>query len=222
MKMTQKTLTFCEVCMASTAVGALIGIFYHLQRLSPFIDKYYAIFPPAFLILLPIFINRKRSRSLDFWDHGAAAYLRSFKVFVQLSLIVLPLLMLYAYGFQKIVHNAHGPAVYGPNKFWLFLPYNLFVVSLPEEFFFRGYVQSALNSVYPKNWKVFGVNIGWSCIITTLIFAFTHNLILMKWYHFSILFIGIFLAYARERTGTITAPILIHTALNIMIAWMPR
>ena len=47
------------------------------------------------------------------------------------------------------------------------LPGQLLVIALPEEAFFRGYLQTALDDVWPPRWRIFGANVGPSLIVTS-------------------------------------------------------
>ncbi|MFH0799578.1 MAG: JDVT-CTERM system glutamic-type intramembrane protease, partial [Pseudomonadota bacterium] len=98
----------------------------------------------------------------------------------------------------------------------------ILLVALPEEFFFRGYFQSAANAIFPGRMRFFGANIGWGLLVTAAVFAFAHSVVLYKWWHFSIFFPALVFGYLRERTGTITVPVLFHAASNILMDWITR
>ena len=96
------------------------------------------------------------------------------------------------------------------------------MVALPEEFFFRGYFQSTLNRVWPTRWRFLGASFGPALPITALVFAVAHSVIALQWWHFSIVFPALLFGWLREKTGSITAPILWHGAANIFMVWFLR
>ncbi|MFI5299667.1 MAG: type II CAAX prenyl endopeptidase Rce1 family protein, partial [Polyangiales bacterium] len=50
----------------------------------------------------------------------------------------------------------------------------LVVVALPEEAFFRGYLQTALDRAWPRRVRVLGADVGPSLVVTSLVFALGH------------------------------------------------
>ena len=100
--------------------------------------------------------------------------------------------------------------------------YQLLLIALPEEFYFRGYVQPALNAIFRPRWNILGVQLGWSWILTAVIFAIAHSIITYQWWHFAIFFPGLVFGWLKERTGALTAPIFFHAAANIFMNWFAR
>ncbi len=97
------------------------------------------------------------------------------------------------------------------------IAYQLFFVAIPEEFFYRGYVQTRLNELLPRRFLVFGTPMGWGSVLATLLFAFGHSLVLFQWWHFATFFPGMVFAWMRERTGGVVAGALFHAACNVIV-----
>ncbi len=95
--------------------------------------------------------------------------------------------------------------------------YHLLVVALPEEFFYRGYMQSRLNQVFPKRLRFLGVSFGWGLFLTAILFAAGHSLVVVRWWHFSIFFPAVIFGWLRERTGNVLAPALFHALCNVLM-----
>jgi len=93
--------------------------------------------------------------------------------------------------------------------------YNIFYVAIAEEFFYRGYVQTRLNEVFPKRFQFGGITYGHSLWITSLFFAFGHSLVSVQWWHFSIFFPSLLFGLMRERTGGVVAAAFLHAFCNI-------
>ena len=105
-----------------------------------------------------------------------------------------------------------------PEDAALLLPYHLFYVALPEEFFYRGYFQTRLNEVFPRRWRVFGAQLGPGLVIASLFFAFGHSLVTLRWWHFATFFPGLVFGWMRERTGGTAAGALFHAYANISVS----
>lgn len=175
-----------------------------------------------FFLYVPIIVLWKRKRSVDFLDCGVRAYFRSVVVFLVAAAIVFPLFVLAAHGFEVIVLGSPGFHVAGYSRFFGMLATQLLIVALPEEFYFRGYFQSTTNQIFMKRWCILGVNLGWGWVITAAVFAVSHTIITYRWWHFAIFFPALLFGYLRERTGTITAPVLFHASSNFVMDWIAR
>lgn len=171
------------------------------------------------LIYAPVLTLWRKRRPIDFLDRGVPATVRSTLVFLVAALVIFPPFLLAAHGWQVLVAGAgpFHPAVMP--QFWHAFAAQLVLIALPEEFFFRGYFQSTMNRMFSRPWRVLGVQLGWGWIITALVFAFAHSVIFYRWWHFAIFFPALVFGYLRERTGSITAPILFHAASNILMQW---
>lgn len=163
-----------------------------------------------------------RKREIDFLDRSIRSFVSSLVVFIISALIVFPAFFFFAHFWQIWVkgYTAIGLAPF-PALDRVVL-YQLLLVSLPEEFYFRGYVQSAMNMLFRPRWKVLGVRLGWGWIVTALVFAFAHSIIFYQWWHFAIFFPALVFGYLRERTGSVTAPTLFHALSNILMNWFSR
>lgn len=95
--------------------------------------------------------------------------------------------------------------------------YQVFFVAIPEEFFYRGYLQTRLNEAFDRRFLVAGVPFGHGLWIACLLFAFGHSLVVVRWWHFATFFPGLLFGLLRERTGNVTAGALLHAAFNILV-----
>lgn len=102
----------------------------------------------------------------------------------------------------------------------LLVPFHLFFVAIPEEFFYRGYLQTRLNEIFHRKWIVLGVPIGWGAVIACLLFAFGHSLVQLRWWHFATFFPGLVFAWLRERTGGPAAGALFHAWCNVIVQFL--
>jgi len=92
----------------------------------------------------------------------------------------------------------------------------ILIVGLPEEMFFRGYLQTQFDKSLGKPLRLFGVPIGWGLPLAAALFAICHifnggpaRLI--------VFFPGLWYGWLRARTGTIAVPALYHAASNVLM-----
>ncbi len=95
--------------------------------------------------------------------------------------------------------------------------YHLFFVAIPEEFFYRGYLQTRLNEMLPRRFLVAGVPFGHGLWIAALFFAFGHSLVEVQWWHFATFFPGLLFGLLRERSGGVITGAFLHAACNVIV-----
>lgn len=181
----------------------------------PFIGKYSTTVTSVLLIYIPIMMSDLRGHKYvldgDSWIKGV-------KHFIIWSLVIFPLFFLLGHFWMKIVYSLDRFrfASFPDYKFILI---QILAVAFPEELYFRGYLQTSLNGFFKPRWNVFGVKLGWSWILTAMIFAFAHSVITIQWWHFAIFFPALLFGYLREKTGGIIASTLFHALSNILMRW---
>ena len=188
----------------------------------PIINEYYAtIFAVAFLYV-PILVLWRRGRKVDFIDDSARSFLKCVWYFVLAAVIVFPPYLICAHFWMIWVYGREGFHLAAFPDFWKTAVFQVLLIALPEEFFFRGYMQTTLNRIFGRPLKFFGANIGLALPITSVVFAFSHSFVHYAWWHFSIFLPALLFGWLRERTGSITAPILFHALSNIISDWVVR
>ncbi len=108
-------------------------------------------------------------------------------------------------------------------QFQLTIPQNLAILSLgqlllialPEEWFFRGYLQGRFNQALGKKWKLFSAQVGPGLILTSALFALAHFTIAQSPDRLLVFFPALIFGWLREKTGSLLAPILFHFAANL-------
>ena len=210
-----------EVAIVTIAVLVVCHVLYHLRSI-PFINTYLSVIVAFILLYAPIIVLWFKRRRVIFFETDSRHFMRSLLMTLIVSLIVFPAFILFAHLWQILIigYSKFRPAPFPGLTRVIF--YQLLLVSLPEEFYFRGYVQPALNSVFRPRWKIFGVDLGWSWIVTAAVFAVAHTIITYQWWHFAIFFPGLVFGWLKEKTGAITSPILFHATSNILMNWFAR
>jgi membrane protease YdiL (CAAX protease family) len=95
--------------------------------------------------------------------------------------------------------------------------YNVFFVAIPEEMFYRGYLQSRLDEIYQPRWRIFGTVVGPGLLLTSVLFAFGHSIVLVQWWHVFIIVPSLAFGWLRARTGGIVAGAFFHAWCNVAV-----
>ena len=184
-------------------------------------------------LYLPLIVMRWRDE--DFADYGLSlrAWRQDLKLFLVLSAIVGPLFFLAFYAWTEFVPHLppelarfltphSGPGHFSPRlppRFGEWVIDQLFVVALPEEFFYRGYMQTRLRDAWPGGRKVLGARLGPAFWLTAVLFALGHLAIFQAW-RLSVFFPALLFGWMRERTGTVVGAALFHAACNLFVHFL--
>lgn len=95
-------------------------------------------------------------------------------------------------------------------------------IAFPEEAFFRGYLQSALDRAWPPERRVLGARLGWGVVVTSAIFAVGHLATEPHVGRLAVFFPALLFGFLRARTGGIGASILFHAACNLFASYLGR
>jgi membrane protease YdiL (CAAX protease family) len=89
------------------------------------------------------------------------------------------------------------------------------VIALPEEAFYRGYVQSRLDDVWAPRWRVAGANVGPGILVASAIFALGHMATIHQPARLAVFFPALLFGWLRARTGGIGAAVVFHALCNV-------
>lgn len=209
--------------LAAVTAGLLIvsHILFALRNVE-WISRYISTIVAVLFLYVPIIVLWKRRRQIDFLDRNAKSFFTSVLTFLVSAVVIFPPFLVLAHLWQVVVAGKHTfIAASYPNWFNMTL-FQLLLIALPEEFFFRGYFQSTIDMIFTRRWRFLGADLGAGWIITAAVFAVSHTIVSYQWWHFSIFFPALLFGYLRLRTGSITAPILFHAASNILMDWFTR
>ncbi|MGM0577438.1 MAG: myxosortase MrtP [Myxococcota bacterium] len=107
---------------------------------------------------------------------------------------------------------------------WLlsYLVVHLGLVALPEEWFFRGYLQGRLDQRLGTPWRLFGADFGPGLLLAALGFALLHPILIPGGHRLLVFFPGLMFGWLRARTGHIGAAVVVHAASNVLLAVISR
>lgn len=89
-------------------------------------------------------------------------------------------------------------------------------VALPEEVFYRGFVQPRLAERFTKRITVFGASLGWEIPIASAIFALGHFAGEYDPTRLGPFFPGLLFGFLRAKTGTVYGAVTYHALSNIL------
>jgi membrane protease YdiL (CAAX protease family) len=96
----------------------------------------------------------------------------------------------------------------------------LLVIALPEEAFYRGYLQTSLERDLGKTISIFGTKVGWGLVLTSAIFAVGHLFTELNPARLAVFFPSLIFGFLRARTGGIGASVLFHAMCNLFSAYL--
>jgi uncharacterized protein len=184
-------------------------------------------------LYLPLLAMRRRGE--DYRDYGLTLrhWRQDVRLFLGMCLLVLPLFFgAFALWVELLPHLPpelarllapfQGPAHFTPRLPPRFLEWTvdqLFVVALPEEFFYRGYLQTRLRDAWPRGQSLLGARLGPAFWVTALLFALGHLAIFQVW-RLSVFFPALLFGWMRERSGSIIGAVLFHATSNLYVRFL--
>ena len=168
-------------------------------------------------------------RTWRHWGRGAAAGLLAcavvFPVFLGGFALFAEALPHLPPGLARLVAPYAGrPAFHPrlPDGLPLLALVQVLVVALPEELFYRGWMQTCWARTAPgAGVTVLGARLGRGFLWTQLLFAAGHLVTLQPW-RIATFFPGLLFGWLRERTGSIAAPVVVHALSNLFMATLER
>lgn len=98
----------------------------------------------------------------------------------------------------------------------------LLVIALPEEAFFRGWLQTELDRWFPREVKIAGLPLNGSVVLTSAVFAVGHFLTVMNPARLAVFFPSLLFGALRKREGGIGAGLVFHALCNLLSAGLAR
>lgn len=183
-------------------------------RSIPFISETLPLWAAALFLYIPLLLLLATKRKPEDWGITVNRFFFGIKAALLLSLLAIPAFLVLYQIYQKVwFHHAPVPVSF-PSDWPLLFLYHLLCVALPEEVFYRGYMQSRLNEAFRKRVVVFSAPLGFGWIYTAALFAIGHFLIDFRVDTLATFLPGLAFGWLRERTGSVTASTLFHALCN--------
>ena len=188
----------------------------HSFRSVPFIAQTLPVWAAALFLYVPLLLLMRTRTRPEEWGITPKRFFFSLNMFLVLSLLILPAFVLLYWLYR--VWWLHLPVrVSLPEDWLLLLLYHLLCVALPEEVFYRGYVQSRLNQVVSQRMNLFSAPVGFGLLYTSLLFALGHFFISLRPEALATFLPGLLFGWLRERTGSIVASTAFHALCNATV-----
>ncbi len=130
-------------------------------------------------------------------------------------LVLVPYFFLYRFWIGKpSLHFGSGDET---TRWLQMCLYQFTTIALPEEFYFRGYLQTRINQVWGRPYHLFGAPFGWGLMITSLVFMLFHLILAVNLWNVGIFFSALLFGWLREKSDSIAAPIVFHALSNIAL-----
>lgn len=181
-------------------------------------------------LYLPLWVMRRRDEYPDDYGVTTRGWPRSLAYLALFCAVTLPL---YAGGFYLYAKLAHhlpmevsrlltpyhprtDVAFRWPRRFPLHIVDQIFVVALPEEFFYRGYLQQRLELQLGEGRSLLGIRAGRAFLLTQVLFALGHLVEPYPW-RLAVFFPALAFGWLRKRTGTLLSGVLYHAICNLTV-----
>jgi len=180
------------------------------------------VLPAAFCLLFPVMAAGHLNVPPEDWGLTLRPFLRPMAVAALACAVVFPF---YIAGYEAWSRIVYGQPFLGvrfavPSLWWLvnLVFVQVVAIALPEEVFYRGWMQSRLAGLFRGRVNVAGVPIGWNVVVTAALFAVSHLVLQPSPARLAVFFPGLLFGWLRERTGSVVAPVAFHAACNILLA----
>lgn len=134
-------------------------------------------------------------------------------------LVFLPYVLFYWAFWQMLAIRDSAKLVFSlnfPPQIFFEIITQIFVVALPEELFYRGFLQSAFLRKWPNRFQIFGVPAGGAIVLVNIIFALGHFVGSFSPTRLLTFFPGLIFSYFVYKNKSLLSAILFHAACNIL------
>jgi CAAX protease family protein len=219
--------TALEVGLTFAGATAAAALLFHLQFI-PFVQNNLHALVAAIFLLLPQALLRERG---DIERYGFTTRPRDLglKVAAFGIFVILPLFVLGFIAYNRALCQ-YAPRLVGgicyrvlhphfrlPGGFAMMAAAQLVVVALPEELFFRGYIQGRLEDAWPPKWNLFGARVGGAWLMGSVLFALGHFFVTFQPQMLTRVFPGLVFGWMFARTRSILAGTIFHAACNLLM-----
>lgn len=222
--------------MFGIATGVCAGL-WQLRGVSGFINRNLQAFIAAVFLYLPTGLLLRRKEDFAAYGLTVRPVKRGLLLYLAVSAVVFPLFAVGFYVYYEAIcawarRGVSLPAqlrglcrryVGGLAGARLRLPTSIelvagefLVVALPEEYFFRGYLQTRLEAVWPSRRTFLGARVGYPLLVASALFGLGHLLVDGDALRLAVFFPGLVFGWMRQASGSILAGVLFHASSNLV------
>lgn len=212
------SLIILAACYAGTVAGIALA-----EQIAPNFDVKYLkegfyLLSAFCMILAPAEAAFRAGFDVDLFGLSRRGLGKSLKwALIICALIFPPYILGYCWYATELKGMRFDAVSILPNTPLLLLQH-IFLVGLPEEFFYRGFIQRELDRIYPKTWFRFvGVEIGPAFFFASALFALGHLALLPASFRLAVFFPSLMFGWLYKKTGNIGGGMLIHGLSNVLL-----
>lgn len=233
-----------DALLAFVVVAVLVTALVRIDITLPAIGHLGSAFVAVAFLYVPVYFAWRRKEDLDAYGFHASPVARGLAHAGVAMAVIFPLFVLGYFAFYEIAcessllaslvprntcHQYGGlDALRWPELSLMnqkppttlsleFCLVQLVVVALPEELFFRGFLQKLLEQRFPPKRRWLGGGVGLALVLASLAFALIHLPKEGDPRGLATFFPGLLFGWMRSATGSILASTLAHGASNILV-----
>ncbi|MBI5525873.1 MAG: CPBP family intramembrane metalloprotease [Deltaproteobacteria bacterium] len=208
---------------AAIVYVVLMATIVTLKRLAGFgfVGRNLLFLAALVFLSVPIVAMRHRGESLDSFGMTSRNAWREILFALLAAGVIFPPFVVGYHLYQKVWFH-HAPLFNMPKDVWRLASIHLLLVALPEEFFYRGYIQGKLKRVLPGGLSLMGARAAPAIVLTAALFALGHFIVDFRPMRLGVFFPALLFGWMKEKTGTVTAPIVFHALSNVFMATLEK
>lgn len=219
-----------EIVRASVGILLALLILKHLGAWVPAIASYAFTAAAALQLYLPLLriggegegpsaglFGRRWPRDLSRAELGLDTSRWVDHLFLALGLgllTIIPFAIGHHYWQTVLFRRAFAPRL--PDGLALSVITQVLAVALPEELFFRGYLQGRMERLWPARRRLFGAPFGKAILVASAVFALAHFVGEYRPDRLGPFFPALLFGLLRTKTQSIVAPVSYHAFCNIL------
>jgi membrane protease YdiL (CAAX protease family) len=201
--------------LASVGILVLLGAVKHLGRAVPPISSYALTIVAAAQLYVPILLIGRRGITRESLGLTSDHWRRDLLIALGLGLLtIVPFAIGHHYWQTRFFDRVF--VAHPPENFAIDAVSQVFAIALPEELFFRGYLQGRLELLWPAKRKLFATPFGSAILTASAVFALAHFVGEYRPDRLGPFFPALVFGLLRARTGSLVAPVTYHAFCNIL------
>ncbi len=207
-----------EALWAYIGVVAAIACTAHL--LPAGIQEYAYSVVLAAMVYFPVLRSEKYGQPLAAYGITLKNWPREIGFALIVAGIIFPLFLLGNHLWQTVVFDRTlAPAWPARNVAYLAFE-QILLIALPEEFFYRGWLQTVLTRRWPARFRILGGDFGKAVWLTSLLFAIGHLASIPHPFRLATFFPSLLFGWMAVKRGSLVSPIILHGLSNVLMAFI--
>ncbi len=164
------------------------------------------------MLLLPLAFSARRKSLLTF---SPRAFLIGVLEGLAAAAVLIPFFFLVVWAFWRF----KGGDV-GAEKVSREAMFQIAVVAVPEEFFFRAFFQTGLERFAKRKANLLGARLGWGWLVATALFALAHLPACSQPTALLVFIPGLAFGWLWARRRSLAGPVIFHALCNVSLLWV--